>query len=220
MPTVPSVLNGADTESRTDRGESSVSNAMSYSRRAGCECLGHVRTRSSAQTMGYVALTAGLFALGAYLGRDSPTSWRCWVVGFMRVCRVCIAVLHVSASNSLTVALRCSAIGPGCSALRHRPHGSRTTRAWTPRPCGRPAERARSSWRASGRSATPPDATSRGSGGRRSSRSSDSSSSGSCSSSCTSPERRPDLLGSRSCDLRRAGMHVRLPASARSKNIR
>jgi modulator of FtsH protease len=92
-----------DTESRTDRGESSVSNAMSYRAVPGAMPRDRAHTLF-AQTMGYVALTAGLFALGAYLGRDLSykLGWVWFIAAF-----VCLVAMNFVArkSNSLTVAL-------------------------------------------------------------------------------------------------------------------
>ena len=49
------------------------------------------------QTMGLVAVTAGLFALGAYLGRDVSYGWG-WV--FFIVAFVCLLGLNVAAQRS------------------------------------------------------------------------------------------------------------------------
>jgi modulator of FtsH protease len=56
------------------------------------------------QTMGYVAVTAGFFALGAYLGRNLSHGWTfvAFIAGF-----VCLIIMNftVRRSNALTVGL-------------------------------------------------------------------------------------------------------------------
>jgi modulator of FtsH protease len=54
------------------------------------------------QTMGLVAVTAGLFALGAYLGRDIPHQWG-WV--FFIAAFGCLLGLNVAAQRSEGVAV-------------------------------------------------------------------------------------------------------------------
>ena len=57
-----------------------------------------------AQTMGYVAITTGFFALGAYLGRNLSSGWAFvwYIVGF-----VCLIAMNftVKRSQGLTVVL-------------------------------------------------------------------------------------------------------------------
>ena len=80
-----------------------MSNAMSYRAVPGAMPRDRAHTLF-AQTMGYVALTAGLFALGAYLGRDLSykLGWVWFIAAF-----VCLVAMNFAArkSNSLTVAL-------------------------------------------------------------------------------------------------------------------
>jgi FtsH-binding integral membrane protein len=54
------------------------------------------------QTMGLVAVTAGLFALGAYLGRDLPYGWG---VAFYIVAFGCLIGLNVAARRSERMAV-------------------------------------------------------------------------------------------------------------------
>ena len=65
----------------------------------------HDETRSLlGQTMGLVALTAGFFALGAYLGRDTAYMWG-WL--FFIASIACLIGINVAArrSESLAVSL-------------------------------------------------------------------------------------------------------------------
>ena len=123
--------------------------------------LGPPMTRDAAgtllgQTMGLVAVTTGLFAVGAYLGRNlaSPWGWLSFIAAFG-----CLIAMNFAAKRSegLTVALL---FGFGVLiGLAMAPTLSYYTSA-DPRPSGRQARRRRCSSPGSGPPATPPAATS------------------------------------------------------------
>ena len=121
-----------------------------------------VRTHTLfAQTMGYVAVTAALFALGAYLGRD--LAYGAGIVAFIAAF-ACLIGMRFAArrSSQLTVGLL-AAFGLLIGVAWRRPWP--TTRAWTRVPYGRPAGPRRCSSPASGQPATPPSVTCRRSRG-------------------------------------------------------
>src|SRR5262245_53339484 len=93
---------------RTCGKKHAVSNSATYGSYGGYgPTLTRDPTRSIfSQTMGYVALTAGLFALGAYLGRGLSygLGWIWFIAAF-----VCLIAMNfaVRKSQQLTVALLC-----------------------------------------------------------------------------------------------------------------
>ena len=124
--------------------------------------LGPPMTRDAAgtllgQTMGLVAVTAGLFAVGAYLGRNLAYHWG-WLLFIAAF--ACLIGMNVAAQRSegLTVTLL---FGFGLLiGLAVAPTLSYYASA-DPERSGRPAERRRCSSPGSGPAATPPAATSR-----------------------------------------------------------
>ena len=107
------------------------------------------------QTMGLVALTVGVAALGAYLGRDLTRGWG--IVAFIGAI-ACILGLNVAVQRSEQLAI---GLLFGLGALlgdRARLPSSPTTPPSIRRRCGRPAPRPRSSSAASARTGTRPGA--------------------------------------------------------------
>ena len=109
-----------------------------------------------AQTMGYVAATAGLFALGAWLGRN--LSGGVGIVGVHR--RVRLPDRHAVRGPPVRPADRRAARGLRPADRAGRGADYRLLRQHGPaRHCGRPAEPPRCSSPGSARRATPPGAT-------------------------------------------------------------
>ena len=119
-----------------------------------------------AQTMAYVAATAGLFAAGAYLGRNLTGA--AGIVAFIAAFAALIGMRFAARrSRELTVGLLGAfglligvAVAPTLA----------TTRAWIRVRCGRPVALRRCSSPGSGRPVTPPTATWRRSRGSASGR--------------------------------------------------
>jgi FtsH-binding integral membrane protein len=108
------------------------------------------------QTMGLVAVTTGLFALGAYLARNLPGGWGVifWLASLGGLLAMNVSVRQ---SEQLTLGLL---FGFGLLVgLATAPTIAYYANA-APRRSGRPAGRRRCLWPASAPPATPPDETS------------------------------------------------------------
>ena len=110
------------------------------------------------QTMGLVAVTAGVFALGAYLARDMAGGWA-WLF-FIASFAALFGIQGGGASGRNSSPSGCSSPSACCSGSRPR-RRSTTTSTRTRRSCGRRAGRPRCSSRAAAPPATRSGATCR-----------------------------------------------------------
>jgi hypothetical protein len=116
------------------------------------------RTRALfGQTMGYVAITAGFFALGAYLGRHLSEGWAfAWFI----IAFGCLIGMKFTArrAGSVPMSTALLLVVGATLGLAMAPSWS-GTRTPAPRRCGRPAAPLRCSLPASARPATRPGGT-------------------------------------------------------------
>ena len=68
------------------------------------------------QTMGLVAVTAGLFAVGAYLGRDpaSPWGWLLFIAAFACLIGMNAAGLLIGVATAPTLSYYAAVAAPAC----------------------------------------------------------------------------------------------------------